>query len=298
MNNINYKEITCKKAINKSTGCYPYQYDLNIYRGCKHSCVYCYAVYSHKYLEGGSFFKEVFVKTNVVECLEREISSKNWKGALINLGSVTDSYQEAEKFYKFMPDILRLMIKYKNPICLLTKSDLLLRDIELFDKLSRLTYVGVGSSITSFDKKLRSLIEPDAVSSERRFNMLYELGRTKVVTAVFNMPVIPYITDQHENMGNIFRMAKEVKVDYLLSSTLNLRGDTRKMFFNFVMKEYPHIYHKMLTLYKNTDAMKEYKINVKKMINALYTKYGLSRNYMRVVKERIKETREQPLLFT
>ena len=116
---IIYREINCKSAINKIKNKFGFCNDLNIYRGCLHKCYYCYAVYSHKYINSRDFFNEIFVKKNIAEVLEKELSSKSWKRETINLGSVTDSYQKAEEDYKIMPDILKLLIKYKTPMCII-----------------------------------------------------------------------------------------------------------------------------------------------------------------------------------
>ena len=125
-----YKEITCASACNKLKRKIPYGWDLNIYRGCEHECRYCYAMYSNEYLGSGDYFEEIYVKTNIAEQLEKELSSPNWKREVVNIGGVTDSYQPAESIYKQMPDILKLMIRYKTPCIISTKSDLILRDYD------------------------------------------------------------------------------------------------------------------------------------------------------------------------
>ena len=112
---MDYHEITCGSAVNKLKRKNPYGWDLNIYRGCEHGCKYCYAIYSHQYIDSDNFFDEIYVKTNVVEQLEKQLSAPSWKREVINIGGVTDSYQTAEATYKIMPDILRLLIKYKTP---------------------------------------------------------------------------------------------------------------------------------------------------------------------------------------
>ena len=109
------KEMTCESALNKLKRKVPFGWDLNIYRGCSHACNYCYAIYSHQYLNSDGFYDDIFVKTNIVEQLEKELSSPSWKREVINIGGVTDSYQRAEETYQFMPRILKLLIKYKTP---------------------------------------------------------------------------------------------------------------------------------------------------------------------------------------
>ena len=154
---ITYREINCKSALNKINNKYGFCYDLNIYRGCIHKCYYCFAVYSHKYINSRDFFGEIFVKKNIAEVLEKELSSRNWKRDIINLGSVTDNYQECEKDYKLMRDILKLLIRYKTPMCISTKSDLILRDFDLIDELSNIVPVRIATTITTLNEKLSSI---------------------------------------------------------------------------------------------------------------------------------------------
>ena len=130
------REISCKSAVNKVGGM-PYSMDLNIYRGCGHGCRYCFALYSHDYLEAGDFYRDIFVKKNVVEVLERELRNPKVNCGVINIGGVTDSYQPAEAEKRLMPEIWRLMIRHKTPVCISTKSDLILRDIDLISDSSR-----------------------------------------------------------------------------------------------------------------------------------------------------------------
>jgi DNA repair photolyase len=149
-----YIGIKSVKALNDNKSSWlPYRWDLNIYRGCEHRCVYCYALYSHKYLDDSKFYENIYYKENIVESLEEQLKSPSWKGEVISIGTVCDSYQPLEREKKFMPEILKVLIKYKNPRVISTKSDLILRDIELIDELSKVTYVGLAVTITTTDEK-------------------------------------------------------------------------------------------------------------------------------------------------
>ena len=114
-----YREIQAKSALKMLRRKVPYRWDLNIYRGCEHACHYCYARYSHKYLGSEDFDGDIYVKSNIVDVLSRELKSSAWKKEVINIGGVTDSYQPAEQNYKIMPQILGLMIEHKNPIIII-----------------------------------------------------------------------------------------------------------------------------------------------------------------------------------
>ena len=272
---IKYREINCKSALNKVDNEYGFCYDLNIYRGCLHKCYYCFAVYSHKYINSKDFFGEIFVKKNIAEVLEKELSSRNWKRDIVNLGSVTDNYQEAEKDYKLMREVLKLLIRYKTPMCISTKSDLILRDFDLIDELSSIVPVRIATTITALDEKLSSLIEPNVIRPERRLNILKEFKKTKAITAVHTMPVMPFITENE--VENIFKKVKEYNIDYCATDVLKLRGECRKIYLNFVRRTFPEHYKKYLYIYGTDGLLKdEYKEKLYSKIEALEEKYNVT----------------------
>lgn len=211
------QEIEAKKALNKLNSKFlPYNWDLNVYRGCMHKCQYCYALYSHKYLDGKNFFDDIYVKKNVIESMEKQLASKRWKREVINLGGVTDNYQPIEAKYGLMREVLKLMIKYKNPITISTKSDLILRDEDLLTELAKVTMVNVAATITTMDENIRKLIEPGAVSSERRVKMLSQLKDKNIGLGLHFMPILPMITDSEENIESIFNEVSKIPVDYII----------------------------------------------------------------------------------
>lgn len=290
MGNLRYKEISCENAINKLKRRMPYSWDLNIYRGCEHSCQYCYAMHSHDYLASDNYFGDIYVKTNIIDKLEKQLSSPNWKKEIVNIGGVTDSYQPAENHYKLMPEVLKLLIKYKTPAIISTKSDLILRDYNLIDELSRITYINVAATITTMNENLRKLIEPGGVESRKRFEMLKAFRKTNASVGLHVMPIIPYITDSYEDIDSLFLKSKDSDVHYVLPGTLYLRGKTRVVFFDFINKEFPQLYDDMLLLYKTSGADKRYKSNLYKVVNELRDKYSLSSSYSKPIKEKLKQS--------
>lgn len=288
--------MECKSACSRVKGRFPYHWDLNVYRGCAHDCKYCFARYSHAYLEEKDFAGRVFVKTNIAEMLEKQLRSPRWDGAVINLGGVTDSYQPCEEREKHMPDILRLMIKYKNPVILSTKSDLILRDFDLLDELSRLAFVNIASTVTVMDEEIRRKLEPGAVSSRRRMEMLGAFRGTKVHTSIHMMPVIPYLTDGEENIEGVFSAAKEAGVEWVLTALLNLRGPTRTVFLDFMDQEYPAAYRKLLPLYLR-GGLEEYRAAVWGRIAQVRRKYGLYADYQWVINREMRRGPVQLSLF-
>lgn len=288
MGEIKYIETSCEIAMNKLKRRMPYSWDLNIYRGCEHGCKYCYAMYSHDYLGSQDYFGTIFVKTNIVEQLEKQLSNPNWKREVVNIGGVTDSYQTAEEHYKLMPEILKLLIKYRTPAIISTKSDLILRDYDLIDELSNTTYINVAATITTMDESVRKLIEPGGVESAKRFNMLKTFRKTNASVGLHVMPIIPYLTDSFENFDMLFSMAKDSGVHYVLPGTLYLRGKTRTVFFDFIKKELPYLYNDLVALFKTGGADKEYKNSLYKIVNELREKNNLSSSYTKPMKEKLR----------
>lgn len=286
-----FREITCQQACTELKRKIPYGWDMNPYRGCGHGCVYCYAMGTHGYLGSEDFTHDICVKTNLAECLDRQLASPGWKREVVNLGGVTDSYQPAEAHYRLMPDILRLLIKYRTPCIISTKSDLVLRDFDLIDELSRLTYVNVAATVTCMDESLRRKIEPGGAPSLRRFAMLREFSKTEASTGLHVMPIIPFLTDSRENIDGLYAQAKESRVAYVLPGTLYLRGKTRGEFFAFIEREFPQLEQAFRELYRTGGAPKEYKESLYQMVNERKAHYGLSGSYSAPMKEKLAKAR-------
>ena len=152
--NITLQETLCKTALHKLKRKHPYAWDLNVYRGCQHGCIYCYAQDGHARQRRGSFSQNIIIKTNVAEQLDSELSSPFWKREIINIGGVTDSYQPAGALYTLMPEILRTCIRHRTPVIISTKSDLILRDKDLIAELAEITYVNVALTVTVMNDRI------------------------------------------------------------------------------------------------------------------------------------------------
>jgi DNA repair photolyase len=302
-----FEEIQVKKALNKiketSRLELPFQWDLNIYRGCEHGCNYCYAMYSHSYLEkeekslsereeGSGFFRKIYVKTNIEEALEKQLGSRSWKKELINIGGVCDSYQPAEAKYGLMRKVLALMIEYKNPVTISTKSDLILRDYDLFEELTELAQVNIAVTVTTMDEKLSSLLEPMASVPEKRFSVLQAFKDTAATTGLHMMPILSFLTDSPENLEQILSRAAECEVDYALPGLLNLRGETKKHFFNFLAFNFPELVDPYRKLYDKGGADRAYKAELYGVLKNLMEKYHLSADYMKPLETKISRQKQ------
>jgi DNA repair photolyase len=273
-----YKSITCKTALNSLNSSYlPYRWDLNIYRGCAHRCRYCYALYSHKYLGAGDFFGEIFIKENIVEMLEKKLRSRCWKHETVNLGGVTDSYQPIEAERKLMPDILRLLIKYRTPASISTKSVLILRDLPLYEELDRVAGADIAFSITCHDEAIRKKIEPASSPSAARFGALKEISRAGIRCGVLFMPILPLINDSEKNVRAIYRNAQESGAEFVIPGLLNLRGPTRGHFLNFIKNTFPDLYPRYQKLYSSRNERTPYRNAFYHMLAEIKKEYPLQR---------------------
>lgn len=285
-----YKELECKTALNKiKKPMLPYHWDLNIYRGCKHGCAYCFAMYSHEYLGETEYFDTIYYKKNILEVLEKELSAPKWKKEVINIGGITDSYQPIEKELGLMRGILQLMIKYKNPIIISTKSDLILRDIDLLATLSKTVTVNIAFTITTMDETVRTKLEPYGSSSKNRFRAVKQLKeKTNAIVGVHIMPIIPYLTSSSSNLNALYALSHKAKVDYVLPSSLYLRGKTQINFTKFFREYDKDSYLKFKKLYGDKIQKQEYKTKLSQKLHQLETQYGLTSDYQKVIEKNFK----------
>jgi DNA repair photolyase len=210
-------------------------YGMNLYRGCEHDCLYCDGR-AEKYRVEGEFGKEVTVKVNAVELLKRELDPKRKrkpfrKGFIFLGGGVGDSYQPVEEKYRLTRQALELLNQKEFPIHILTKSDLVLRDIDLLEEINRKQPVIVSFSLSSADDEISRRFEPGAVSPTRRFTAAGKIKERGIATGVFLLPVIPFVTDVPEVMGPTLKKCREVGIDFLMFGGMTLKEGRQKEFF-------------------------------------------------------------------
>ena len=261
--------IDAKSLLHYHKKTFSTNWDINVYRGCSHRCVYCFAQYSHKYLEA-DFFADIFVKTNAAEVLAKEFAKKSWKRHPVCIGGVSDPYQNAEADFEILPKVLKVFIEYKNPLAITTKSVLLLRDIDLFAELAKVTNVSVAVSVSVLNEDYRKLLEPHASAAVERLNMLKKLKDVGCHTGILLMPIIPYISDD-ENLEEVFRMASGV--DFISAWPLHLRGKTKPYFYTFLLRHFPQFLNKYKELYEHSEVNYEYRNSIMAKIKKLRQKY-------------------------
>lgn len=213
---------------------------INPYRGCEHGCAYCYARPSHAYLghsAGIDFERDIYVKINAPEVLRRELSNPRYRPRPIAIGTNTDPYQPVERKHKLMRGLLKVMAETRHPVTIVTKSALILRDLDLLTRLARQGLVAVGISVTSMDHKLSRFMEPRASSPARRLETIRVLSEAGIPVRVMASPMIPAINDAE--LERILDAGKAQGAKTASMILLRLPGEVRDIFREWLLRTYP-----------------------------------------------------------
>ena len=196
-NKTQYLNVFPKTIVNKVTS--PdvgMAYSMNMYQGCEHGCIYCYARNSHEfwgYSAGLDFERRILVKKDAPKLLESHLKKKSWKAHPIVMSGNTDCYQPAEQQFKLTRQCLEVFLKYKHPTAIITKNALILRDLDLLKELAKDNLIGVNISITSLSEDTRRILEPRTATIKRRIQTVKELSDHGIPVNVMLAPIIPSI---------------------------------------------------------------------------------------------------------
>jgi len=267
---MNIKEIEAKTIVNRSN-LPEADYVINPYVGCAHGCIYCYSRFmirftGHKGEKWGSF---VDVKTNAPQLAKREIREVK-DSETIFLSSVTDPYQPLERKYQLTRQVLEAVIalpRFQQPIIsILTKSDLVLRDIDLLQKIRQCE---VGLSFSTLDDKIRQIFEPHSGAVSRRIFALEELKRNGITTYMFIGPILPGITE----LEQLFQLAQKCQVNFIMAENLNLRGSIWSDVRLTVSQVFPNLLPLYEEVFKNPSL---YWARIREQVEELGKKYKIS----------------------
>lgn len=218
------------------------KYTMNIYRGCEHQCIYCDSRSECYQIEN---FEDVIVKINAIELLKKELKSKRMKG-IICFGAMSDPYTPIEAKYKLTRQALEIIAESRFPIHLMTKSDMVLRDLDLIKKISE-EHAAITFTITTADDALAKIVEPGAPSSTRRFKAIKELADNGIYTGVTLMPVLPFIEDNSENITKIVEKAHQAGASYIIAAFgMTLRDRNRDYYYKKLDEHFPGLKKKYM----------------------------------------------------
>lgn len=230
------REIECKSILSTS-GIEGVDYAINPYVGCAHGCIYCYAVFMKRFTghdeEWGTF---VDIKVNAPEVLTRQL--RRAKPGNITFGTVTDAYQPLEAKYKITQRCLQVLRDWEMPVSILTKSALVVRDMDVIKALRR---PEVAFTITTLDESVRRVFEPGSSSIAARLHALRAFSEAGIPTWAFLGPVLPCITDDEASLDALFSQLKEAGADYVLVDSLNLRGAASGRLLGLLRVRYPEL---------------------------------------------------------
>jgi DNA repair photolyase len=287
-----FLEDTCKTALNRvpDASRVPFRWTINPYRGCTHSCHYCFARAFHAYLDlgiGEDFSTKIIVKTNVAEVLRRELASPRWEAETVAMGTATDPYQHCEGRYKLMRGILRALIDFRNPLSLLTKSTMVVRDLDLFRELNQVAPLTLSMSVGTLDEGVRRVVEPGTPPGRRRLEMLGRFAEAGVRTGVLVAPILPGLIDDEEHLDELLGACAEAGVGYAVPIVLHVRPSIRDHFMPWMQEAYPWLYPRYVELYgKRAYAPKAYQQEVAERFARLRLRHGLEGSGHREIRPR------------
>ncbi len=240
-NKTEYVDVYPKTIVNKvPSPDIPMDYSMNPYQGCEHGCVYCYARPTHEYWgysSGVDFEKKILVKRNAPELLKRALSSRAWLPAPIMLSGNTDCYQPAERKLQITRELLKILLEYRNPVGIITKNSLILRDLDILSELNKRNLLRVVISITSLTEATRRILEPRTASCKNRVKAVQVLSDAGIPVSVNLAPIIPAIND-HE-IPNILKTVSEagaLKANYIM---VRLNDSLGEIFKDWVHTHFP-----------------------------------------------------------
>lgn len=280
--NTIYEHTQVKKILHRVNVWFlPFRWGINTYRGCEHNCTYCNARYTHEYLglPTGEFAYKIIVKDNAAEALDKELSREKWnKKWTVNMATVTDPYQPAERKFKITREVLKVFLKHHNALMVTTKSDLILRDLDILTNIAKTGFLNVVITIPILDENLRKKIEPRAASIQKRLEVVQKIHDAGITVGVTSIPLFPYISDSESDVEKLVKTLSENGADYVIIDMLNFREEARGRVMEFIKNYYPDLISKYDELYKTNYCDKEYAKVVRKHANKLIKKYGVD-NY-------------------
>jgi DNA repair photolyase len=278
-NGVQHFELSCKTVLNHcDTYRMPDTFTVNPYRGCEFGCGYCYARYTHEFMEldWEEFEKKIFVKRKAADVLLRTLDQRRIAGRHIAIGTATDPYQPAEARFRLTRQLLEIFAQMRGlSLSITTKSSLVRRDIPLFQKIAENNHFQVNISLISLDRELLAGLEPKASQPEARLRTLRALTSQGVRAGIFLMPVLPGLTDSPGNLKSVIHAARIHGAHYVSANVLFLRDSAKKSFYRFLQRSEPGSYSKYRQIYGNRSCTsKHYQKQISTLIENLKEEYG------------------------
>ena len=281
---VEYFTLPARALLNRCTSKrVPFTWTINPYRGCEFACKYCYARYTHEFMEmreGVDFERKIYVKQQAAWLLRRDLK-KVKRGEEIAIGTATDPYQPAEKRFEVTRGILEeLVLHHGLEIGIVTKSDLVVRDVDLLRSIAKNNSLFVNVTITTLDTKLARILEPRAPRPDLRLRAVTELNAAGVDAGVICAPVLPGITDSPAALEAVVRATKAAGGRYIYANPLFLKPCSAGVFLPFLEKEFPQLVKDYRTRFADRAFVsKAYGKRISELMAELRKKHGISRDF-------------------
>ncbi len=262
----------------------PFAWTVNPYRGCEFGCRYCYARYTHEYMEldGGEFERKIYVKQNAGALAARDLATEKVWGEHIAIGTATDPYQPAEREFGATRAILEQMAEREGlSLSITTKSNQVVRDVDVLQRIAARSSLFINITITTLRPRLARLLEPRAPRPDLRLAAVRALREAGLAAGVFSMPVLPGLTDREEDLEAIVRAAKEAGAQWFTAGVVFLMPSSLKQFLPFLEEKFPRLARQYREWYaRSAYAPDSYRREIAERVARLRAKYELgSRPY-------------------
>lgn len=243
---VEFIHVRARRIINtlRHPGPLPFRHTINVYRGCTHACVYCFARPTHSYLDldpAEDFERVIVVKVNAPERLDAELAAPTWTGERIAMGTNTDPYQRCEGRYQLTRQVIEVLLRHRNPFSILTKSPLVLRDLDLLRRAAEVTEVRVDLSVATLDEEVWRATEPGTPHPRARLEAVAELRRAGIPSSVLVAPIIPGLSDRPAALRAVADAARAAGAEAVVPIALHLRGGTKELFHRWLAAHRPDL---------------------------------------------------------
>jgi len=273
-----YQEVRCRSALNPVRGM-PFDWTLNPYRGCTHGCHYCYARRYQTQFELNSddqFASIIFVKTNFVDVLRKELARPSWEREYVAVGTATDCYQPIEGHYKLTRRSLQALLEFNNPVGVVTKGPMIVRDKDVLTDLTAGPGVSVYISVPTVDEDAWRLLEPGTAPPLKRLRAVRELADAGIRAGVLMNPIVPGITSKPALMERTVKAIADHGARFVGCNVMFLEGGTRDHFMRWLDQQFPHMVEGYKGLYAGKYAPSSYRKEVGNVLGMLRRKYGVN----------------------
>lgn len=240
---VAYVEEPCKSALNPVRGM-PFKWSLNPYTGCEHRCAFCYVRAFERRADRPSddrYGRSVRVKTNVAQVLRGELGRRTWKRESVAVGAATDPYQPAEGRYRLTRACLQVFSDFANPLGLITRGPMIVRDVDVLSQLARRARISVNFSIPTLDDEVWRRTEPGTAHPRQRLRAVEKLVAAGIRTGIAMAPVLPGLSDRPEQLEAVVRAARDAGAAHVWANVLYLRDGTRQHFLETLAKHWPEL---------------------------------------------------------